>query len=239
MVKADAKTFLAGGMIPSLDASEREVRRLFWRDDMENYNVCKWTPFWPAGVAVGYVNTPISAFEGDYVLRANHPTEIYYEVMSPRFGCFKPQKTGLELRWWYDATTVALNVGQFYLSPDGARQFRAVIRWSNGVWWYWSSTGAYVNIPGGSEALVSDSWNYLKIIVDWENRRYDRLITNFLDLDLTKVLPDPTLRAPWGMGLNPEISIALGQFYVVLGFSKTAVNQPSYVDDVRLYLNEV
>jgi hypothetical protein len=214
----------------SLDPSEREVRRLFWRDDMENYNVCKWTPGWPGGQVVGYVNTPISAFEGDYVLRANHPTADAYEIKSPRFGCFKPQKTGLELRWWYDATTRRFDVGQFFLSPDGVRLLRAVVSWNEGKWTYRGPTGAYLDILGGSEALVADSWNYLKIIVDWENRRYHRLITNFLDLDLTTVLPDPTLSAS---------TYPAGQFFVLWGVYKTAVNQPSYVDDVRIYLNEV
>jgi hypothetical protein len=213
----------------SLDPSEREVRRLFWRDDMENYNVCKWTPGFN-NPTVAYVNTPIAAFEGDYVLRAVAAAFNYYEIMSPRFGCFKPQKTGLELRWWYDATSRWIDVGQFYLSPDSVRLLRAVIGWHEGKWCYRNPAGPTVDLPGGSEALVADSWNYLKIIVDWENRRYDRLISNFLDLDLTTVLPDPTLSVS---------TYSAGQFFVLLGFLKTAVNQPSYVDDVRIYLNEV
>jgi hypothetical protein len=212
----------------SLDPSEREVRRLFWRDDMENYNVCKWIPSYPVGGTVAYVNTPISAFEGDYVLRANHPTATYYDIVSPTFGCFKPQKMSCEMRWWKDATTRHTGMAMFYRPTTGV-QLRSGIRWE-GRWQYLNVAGNYEDIPGGSEAIIDDSWNYLKIMVDWENRRYSRLITNFLDLDLTTVLPDPTL---------PVLTGTLGQFYIVLFFWKTAVNQPSYVDDVRLYLNEV
>jgi hypothetical protein len=230
MVKADAKSLLSAIASMSLDASEREVRRLFWRDDMEDYNVCRWTPNWPAGGEVGYVNTPISAFEGDHVLRANHPTEGVYDIMSPRFGCFKPQKTAFEMRWWYDVyTRTGGHVAQFWLPPTGLG-YLAGIRWYNGRWQYEHDYGNFQDIPGGSEALVPDSWNYLKVIVDWENRRFYRLISTFLDLDLTAVLPDPAL---------PLFAAAPGQFYILLGFQKTVANRPSYIDDVRIYLNEV
>lgn len=219
------------------DPSERTVRRLFWRDDMEGYTTMRWSPQYPADVVMAYINS-VAAFEGDYVLRVQSPSEIYCECLV-KFGCIKKeQKTSFEMRWHKRPNTqLGGLVDQIRVPTSMADGYKARLYWdalrTGGAGWLYRDAGG-VNrpIPDADEVIHDDTWNYLKIVVDWENNRYYRLVTNLLDLDISNLALQRTVLPV----------IAPGIFIVVLGFGAlfgTATPYPHYVDDCRIYLNEV
>lgn len=240
MVKVDTKSLLSAIASMSLDASEREVRRLFWRDDMEDYSIMRWFPQTPADVEMAYVNS-VAAFEGDYVLRVQSPTNVHCEC-GVRFGCIKKeQKTSFEMRWHKRPLTEHGGyVGQIRSPNIIADGYKAMLCWSalrmGGAgcagWEYRDVNGVIQSIPNADEVIRDDTWNYLKIVINWENNRFYRLVTNLLELDISNLALQKTTHPV----LEP------GTFTVLLGFgalSGTTTPYPHYVDDCRIYLNEV
>lgn len=218
-----------------VDPSERLLRTLFWRDDMEAYNQVKWSSNYPTDVlpTLVYVNNEIPAFEGDYVLRTQHATARYFEIVN-HFSSFKEQKIAFEMRWYKRGGSQRIIIGQLR-TDNTVSGFSGEIGWvslrSDDVtgWILVDSTGGVVNLTDAEEVIRNDTWNYMKIIIDWQNHRFHRLITNALDLDLTSY------------GLYPTSNTA-GMFRILLGFTMSATvtpPYPCYIDDTRLYLNEV
>lgn len=226
------------GMLEAcVDPSERVLRRLFWREDMENYSVVKWIPNDPSDTVISYTNTaPVrGAFEGDYVLSVHHATNRHCETRV-NFGCFRLQKTGFEMRWFKrPGTKYGGYVGNVRCEDVAAAALKAMVRWTTERddgeegWEYRDSNSNVIDVPGGKENILNNTWNYVKMIIDWENGTFDRLTTNLLDIDLS------------GIALE-TISTGIGQFRILLGFDvldSVTLPYPSYVDDTRLYLNEV
>lgn len=203
-----------------LDPTERSVRRLFWRDNMEDYPVNKWLLL--TGVPK-YV-TDIPAFEGDYVLSLNNPVGEYADCRV-QFGMFPNLKNSVELAWYKDP-----NLRRVWLEIDirnGSVIRRVGVCWNKDVdrWEYGTSTGTYTAVPGGGEKIDSYTWNYLRLVGDWKNNVYSRLMTTGLDIDMSGI----------PMASNPSTDCFSR---VVLGKLSWGVNQPAYFDDVRVYLNE-
>lgn len=216
-----------------LDPSEREKNRLFWRDDMENYKVVKWE-IYPANTVAKYINT-VRAFEGNYVLSISNPTDNYCEVYR-KFGSLKKeQKTAYEVRWFYRTCLQHITFAMVRCGQVVTEGLWAWIRWmtirSDGHpgWKYYDSNKGIEDVPGGIEYLDVSTWNYCKLIADWDNGIYDRLITNNLDIDLSSLsLP---LR---------KITETQGQFRIHVNpsiLAGTPLPYPTYVDDARLYIN--
>lgn len=225
------------GLFLNLDPSERLLKRLLWRDDMENYTTMKWLAGYPADVEMAYINS-VAAFEGDYVLRVQSPTDTHCECVV-RFGCIKKeQKTSFEMRWHKrPSTSLGGFVGQIRSPNNMVDGYKAMLRWSalrtdGSGWEYRGADGVVRPIPNSDEVIRDNTWNYLKIVVDWENNRFYRLITNLLDLDMSNLALQNTVFPV----TNP------GTFTVILAFTAlpgTATPYPHYVDDCRIYLNEV
>jgi len=224
------ETSLATGV----DPSERTVGRLFWRDDMEKYNVVKWGRIFPANTQVQYINT-VAAYEGDYVLSISNPTDHYCEA-STKFGALKKeQKTAYEVRWFYRSGLMHITFAQVRCGQVAADGLWAWIRWiysrSDGHpgWIYYDPSGVIADLPGGIEYIDVDTWNYCRLVADWDNEIYDRLITNNLDIDLSSLsLPLRTVTETPGhfrIHVNPAT------------LATVALPYPIYVDDARLYLN--
>lgn len=224
--------------ITGLDPSERTYRRLFWRDNMENYTVTKWTAGFPTGTVVSYVNNlPIEggAFEGNYVLSVQHPTNTHCECRI-RFGCFKLQKTAFEMKWYLRSGLEAGGyISQLRCESNASDTLNGMIRWNRNRedgtqgWEYRGKEGVFLSIPHATEYIRDNTWNYVKITIDWENGIFYRLITNLLDIDLSEL----HLRT---------ITDVIGYSSIVLCFDitpGTTLPYASYVDDTRLYLNEV
>lgn len=228
MVKADAKSLLPAIELMSLDPSERDRRRLFWRDDMENYATMKWLP--GTTEVLTYVNNEIRAFEGDYVLKILHATATRAQAWCGYMGMFPRLINAFEVRWWKNSSNDSV---EFLLSiANGPLRhfchFRLVAaRTANSRWQYASApSGAWVDVPGGAEVIENNSWNYLSIFGDFLNNRYVRLQTTGLDIDLS----------PLNLAL---FSLADTEHYgnVTVVFNQTAINLPAYSDDARIYFN--
>lgn len=211
-----------------LDPSEREVRRLLWRDDMENYVFNKWSTMIMGTSIPAYVNNEIPAFEGDSVLSIRDPASTASSV-GVGFGLLPKVKNSVELRWYKNASLRTM-VLYFHLY-DGVYDRACDIRWSSydNRWEYRGSDGGFDNYPalGGGEKIGNDTWNYLKLIGDFENNRYSRLITTGLDVDMSSIplYTVPSAETPW-----TNLSLIV---------NAVAPNTPGYFDDVRIYLNEV
>lgn len=232
-----------------VDPSERTVSKLFYRDDMENYSPVRWTPG-DATTTLTYVLTDpgavgLHAFEGDYMLQALDATLTRKSIIAPRFGPFKPQKIGVELRWIKRAQTRYIQLYAF--NANGANP--TDVRWQGLQWrqsgrsdgksgwlyplgpigaWSWADVGKAV------EYIESNTWNYLKLVFDLQNQRLDRLITNYLDLDLSglKLAMRKQVAGHWSV-------TGEGYFRVYIYLSSEVVNYAEFIDDFRIYLNEV
>lgn len=213
-----------------LDPSEREVKRLFWRDDMENYTRCRWIPGYPVGTEVFYADA-IPAFEGDYVLACQHPTDRFFSCASVYFSQIaRNQKVSVELRWYSRLNIYNFFLGLFNTDRAGSSVYGSV-SWNGDRpgWAYEDPNGNVVFITGGEEAIHVDAWNYLRMVLDYEKNSYARIQTNLIDVDLS------------GLPLRTRPDVA-GQSRIAFAVDLRAaavLPYPFYVDDVRLYLNEV
>jgi hypothetical protein len=227
MVKVDAKSL---SMMMSLDPSERDVRRLFWRDDMENYNLCKWRGR-HAGSTVAYVNNApwLGAFEGDYVLRMARTdgdraeTEAY-------FGKIPDELVSLEVRWWKD-----FNLQGFRLAIDLYDQSRTpgVIRYANVQWfpnrWQVVTGAPEATRDVATEYICDDTWNILKMFVDFSKDTYALIESNGKIIDL-RSQNIPIITSP---------STIQDRTRLVLAPTLKIPGDPAYCDDVRFYIHEV
>jgi len=95
-------------------------------------------------------------------------------------------KMGMEIGWYHYASLRDLNL-EFYLF-DGTKRWDARVRWvsDTGIWEYYDATGNWI-------ALSPEVWYYegetafncTKLVVDYVNKEYVRLIANNLSWDLT------------------------------------------------------
>ena len=120
-----------------------------------------------------------------------------------------------------------------YLSSPIKREvLTAAIYWTKNTNVWNEGTRGLRPITGANEIVMDTTWNYLKLVIDWNKRVYKRLITGFLDLDLTSLLlhaVQPSITAaPW---------MTQGGFEVIVGFRLNEGTR-GYIDDVRLYVNE-
>lgn len=219
-------SFYDASKIKFLDPSEREIMRLFWRDDMENYATLKWLAA-QAGTNLSYVNKDIPAFEGDYVLKMVNPNSTVSTIRTVNFGKLPLQINALEIRWWRPADLTSVFFA--LINNDGAgTRFEAAVQYHESGFWRYptdSSLLNWANINGGKETITAESWNYLMLLFDYKNRQLRHIKTNSLSLKpLTH--PIPTM-ADDGEGVS-YIGV-----YAVLGH----INDPFYLDDARIYLN--
>lgn len=213
--------------------SERDKRRLFWRDDMENYKVSKWS-LEETGTLLRYINSSIPAFEGDYVLDCYNPDANLCAVKA-EFGPFnRSQKHSVECRWYIPSGTQITTIGiiQYLgmLDPAGdvLTAFAQYV-FSQQRWRVWIPGGAVASIERSLEPLDPETWNYLKVIVDWPNKTYDKLVTNSLDSDISI---HSLWQRTWAVGTYQ------GVYRLVLWMSTDNPGDHVYFDDVRIYLNE-
>lgn len=207
----------------NLDPSERALRMLHYRDDMEAYTTMKFSPVAPVAAGeVTYINT-VQAFEGDYVLCIDD-ADATADYATVRFGRFEDGIHGVEMRWWKDAN-IDLGGGITVTEYDGTNLHRFGVQYDEGnnVWQYIdSAAGAWTNITGGAEVILNDSWCYVKLLFDTANNRYHRLITDRLDRDLT------------GLAERAAADATEQSMLVQIGATVTATN-PIYIDDFRVY----
>ena len=224
----------------AVDPSEREFRRLFWRDDMENYTTCKWRPTAGTGT-VQYVNAAVApapynnipAFEGDYILEVYDAT-IGLAGAQLRLALGRlslEQKVSIEYRWLKQLNTplcYEVGVEQNFGLPTVPSVLNAYIQY-NFTTQYWRLRNAAGNLQNIVRDLGVSAgiWNYLKVVVDLQNRVYDRLITTELDVDL---------RA-YAIGLQAWGAIS-GLYQPILYHQTTNPGDELYYDDFRVYLNE-
>jgi hypothetical protein len=214
----------------SLDPSEREVRRLFWRDDMEDYTVMKWIATDVPNAVLSYVNNEIPAFEGDYVLKTINPADTASQLRTRYFGMLPRKINAFEIRWWRPANLTHMEF--FLVSNNGVdTRYYAGVRWNQATaaWEYRDSGGVWHNIPNSPQTIVEESWNFLRLSADFQNYRFHRLVCNELDLDLA------SLNIP----LESAVDGFSGLSYVGLRGRHTVANVADYFDDARIYLNEV
>jgi len=190
---------------------------------MEAYPINKWSA--PAlGTVPAYVSNAIPAFEGDYVLSINNPASAY-AACGTRFGRFSKAKHSVELAWYKNSDTDYFEV-YFYMS-EGVQTRGMSIRWQKNQWYYKDSTGNYVAIPDSGDVIFNQTWNWLKVVGDWSTDLHSRLKTLKLDLDLSAI--------PMRVFTTPA------EDWMTFSLIKMtySINRPLYVDDVRIYLNEV
>lgn len=211
-------------LLSSLDPSERQKNRLFWRDDMEDYQTCKWVG--NPGDICRYVND-VKAFEGDHVLSLNNLTSVQ-RIGWVKFGAIAKEVHAFEVRWWKEAALVNMWIQMVHSSHLVDEVLIGRIAFSAACWWTNTGPGGLLEkIKGGEETIRDSSWNYLKFWINFKTGKFYRLKTCALDLDLQ----------PLNLSLATSVGWGLGQFYLYVGGEANGVNKPIYFDDARLYLN--
>jgi len=213
-----------------VEPSEREKKRLLWRDDMELYTVIRWVD---AGASpttvVSYVNDEIPPFEGDYVLKFIDTAQLFSNVRTHYFGPLPLKINSFEIRWWRGLNLLQM---EFYLvtQPITGTRYYGALRWNvlTGCWQNRDTALVWNDIAGTTETINTETWNYMRMIVDFENLRYHRLISNALDVNLAS--------------LNIPLQVTGFAFdglsYAGLRAHHSAVNCAAYVDDARIYVRE-
>jgi len=95
--------------------------------------------------------------------------------------------------YWLESTGNIRDFGIWLMAYDGTTQYVARMEWAAAgtKWLYQDSAGAMQDIPGGTEDLeVTKAWHYVKMIVDWENFIYKKIITDSLDIAVTAALQE-------------------------------------------------
>lgn len=211
------------------EPSERNRKRLYWREDMENYTTPKWYP--TIDEVITYINTT-RAFEGDYVLSMQSPT-ITNISANAYFGAIKPGIHAVELRWWKAPATAQVWGLRFYNSgPVTTDAYIAEALWQESAgpgWTYTAENGSETRIPTnlGLENIYDNLWNYLYLEADFQNNIYRRLKSNHLDVDLSSL----------NLPLYHATGWPRGRFGINLIATTNAPATPVYFDDVRLYLD--
>jgi hypothetical protein len=206
--------------------SERTFKRLMWRDDMENSPVVKWQNYSGAAVCT-YDNADKGAFEGDYVLKITSVNTDCTARPLHGFGRMPPGIHAVELRWLNDAN-VQDRIFQFWDSDFVGQARRMMVRWASNRWQYESSLNVFTDIPDGEEYIGNNSWNYLRIVADFRNLLYRRLVTSYLDINLTSL----------SLPMIPCLATSAGWTDIQLQGQTSAVDQARYYDDVRLYQDD-
>lgn len=219
------------------EPDQRTFKQLFWRDQMETpaggaVTTNKWNPWYGTG-AVAYINNAIGAFEGDYVLRMQDTAAQEFGA-SVNFGCLKKQILAVEYRWWKHSQ---IQYGGWVklerVSRTMAEALRGIIRWNSNRggglgagWQYMDDTGNYANLIGAEEIIYNNSWNYVRLVIDFENGIYKQLKSNLVDIDLSSY------------AIRQFTSGNQGQLELSIGFRVSgALPVACYLDDCRLYLN--
>lgn len=218
-----------------LDPSERVKKRLFWRDDMEGYATCKWSGIYGGSVA-SYVNNAtvgaqaVSAFEGDYYLQVINTSDNYAQAgLTCGLATIPSGIHAAEIRWLKSGLNHTIAELFLVRSDIALTEIVAGIRYyaSANKWRYYASNGAWLEIPDSEEAIHNLSWNYVKIVVDFSNNVYRRLVTTKLDIDLSSL----------NLSLREETVGGNGYSTFRVGAQVTA-NNPVFFDDARIYLDE-
>lgn len=214
-----------------LDSSEREKKRLFWRDDMELYTVIRWLDADASPTTVvSYDNDEIPPFEGDYVLKFVDTSRLTTAVRTHYFGPFPRAINSFEIRWWR-----GLNLQQmeFFLvtQPITGIRYYGALRWNalTGCWQYRDSNYVWHDLAGTAETINTLTWNYMRMRIDFQNLRLHHLISNALDVNLVG------LAVP--LQVDPTF-VYDGLAYAGLRGRHNAMNSPCYVDDARIYVRE-
>lgn len=209
--------------IQFLNPDERVNKRLFWRDDMENYTTNKWTP--AVGDTVAYQNAPQRVFEGDYCLAISDAgaTSVFASL---DFGMMPKQKIEVEFKWFCDLSEINqlnLEIRNF----DGALRQSAEIIYLTGLrqWRYVDANGNPRNIKGGNIRFGDHTWRYFKLGVDLLRNRYVDLVTTGHIFDLS-TLPIRTI-------VNAAATSSQFRLYG----TTVVAGDILYIDDFRIYVN--
>jgi hypothetical protein len=95
-------------------------------------------------------------------------------------------------------------------------------------WAYQDHNGVVRYLTDGEENIREDAWSYLRLVLDYKNKRYDRIQTNLIDLDLSSYPLYPWVA--WSECFLVSVAAAIN--------SAAVLPYPIYIDDVRVYLNE-
>jgi hypothetical protein len=193
---------------------------------MENYAVNKWIA---TSGSVAYVNNVIPAYEGDYVLRLVNATGSYARCHSVNFGPIPLAIHAFQIWWYKDANLEDYLDVYFENANQQGIDLLGGIRYdATGKWRYYNSVGNVVDIPGATERIDDDTWNFLKIVVDFDKRIYYRLTTTYLDI----------LLSPYNLPLDVHLTGYSPGTAIALIHGSINNNRPIYFDDARIYLNE-
>lgn len=231
-----------------LAGSASPTGNVLWRDDFKD-GIGGWKSLW--GSELVWSDEHSVSNNGSMKLMAVLPHPDYPTIAIKRSTVQTPGKYGLEL-WWVFKAWAEGYVNRFAIEWDidvaGKRlwpgvQFRNYNQ-ATGQWWkeWWYNAGPpsaknFVAIPGQEGLPLPPwnmnwkySWNYLKMVIDTANFRYDHLIVNGVKLDMSS-LPIATEPSPSGIEgiMNPMI-------YIV---GQAGVNRCwAFVDNVALTMEE-
>ena len=215
------------------DPSERPGWKLVFRDDFEKVDDANSIPkVIGTTAAAGEITLDygtqgtIAPYNGRSCLKVQDADAtsqtIYYKI-----GKLADGKIAINLKWFKNSDTAAYEIILEHHDKTTKETYKVKFLESGMKWQYWTSAGAYADITGGAEDIADGTWNEATIILDLTNIKYDRLITNGLDVFVN-------LSAQTAADAATE-----GNSKFIFGATTGANDKAAYQDDFRIYTKVV
>lgn len=212
--------------------SRHRTGRAIFIDTFENY-FAVLTEKWALSGDAGYV----TALNTDYPKQGKYAVKMTTNNVDTEscsidlyLGAFPKGRFGFECDWMSFAQVANIEEIKFDLQYfDGTNDIRSQVKWlgeANKKWQYLNSAGTYTDITGGAqdlevEATLYPLWHHLKLIADLQNEEYVKLLSDWVEYDLSNIAVHSSANA-----LSPLLNIDLTV--------KTGANNATtiYVDNI-------
>ena len=200
---------------------------VMWFDDFEG-TIKRWAHY-SYNNEGAFQHTTEAARSGAASAKLLSPTTIDKDTW---IFCDRPlpieSKIGLELSYAMHLQIKYLFITLSFWSLDGNWRYQLRYDRYNKTMAYLKSGGGYKDLPGApTHELLYHAWNTIKLVADWENKKYVRALLNSFSWDLKGINGDFTPGSfPPYLYIETRITNrAAGQHYI-------------YLDDVILTQNE-
>jgi len=213
----------------SREPSERDKKTLMFRDDFEDDN--------PKAIGITAVAAEISTdagtegtvmpYEGGKMLLvqdANATSQtVYY-----KFGNNKTDIITLDVWFRKNSDLAAMELIAECYDKVNVETYKLKFLESGMKLQYHNSAAAYADVTGGELDLADDTWNHIILCIDPSNSKYVYGKLNGLRVDLSAISCETAADAA-----------TEGHNKFTIGITTGANDKAAYLDDFRIYLNEI
>jgi len=160
---------------------------LIWYDDFEAAAAVKWTIFTDVG-ATAALSTD-RAWMGNQSMKTVTPAVINNSASLTKIFSLPPERRmGAEFMFCITTEKPVIILGVY--GYDGTSNVIGGIKYDHNLekLYYFNSAGAFIELPLYDSLLITtEHWFYVKLVVDWDTKKYVRLIFSSTEYDLSSI----------------------------------------------------